>query len=155
MYKTQITERAPLRLFGQSHTGPYMDLGPAFAQVAEMAGKAGLWPHAIGMAGVYYDNPKLTAPDDLRSFPAVAVREGAVLPDGMEQRILDAGPYLELLHAGDYAGLAATYGYIYDEALPASGRTHAPLPSYELYLNNPEEVPPEELQTLICIPLNP
>lgn len=64
---------------------------------------------------------------------------------------IPAGQYVSLMHHGPYGQLPETYAalttYIQDRALHITG---AP---FELYLNNPQEVPEDQLLTEVCFPV--
>ncbi|MEZ4456378.1 MAG: GyrI-like domain-containing protein [Gemmatimonadales bacterium] len=58
------------------HTGPYHEIGAAFARLGQLAGPAGLYAAAQGMIGIYLDDPALVPAGEslfgslLRSSPA-------------------------------------------------------------------------------------
>ena len=54
---------------------------------------------------------------------------------------------------GPYSGLPAAYQWIFGQWLPSSGERDSDAPSFEVYANDPEKVPPEEVLTLIYVPL--
>lgn len=152
MYPVTIREEPARRLVGLSHTGDYHLIGKKFEAFGALCQTRGLWPQISGVAAVYYDNPAEVAAADLRSF-AGAVFSGDAVPEGMEERHLDSGKVAVLTYKGPYSGISAAYQSLYGNWLPASGEEPADTPCYELYLNNPREVPPEELVTEICLPL--
>lgn len=149
-----IKELPAMRLAAVRHTGPYNLIGPAFRQLGQLAFKAGLFgvPGAM-MIGVYKDDPALMAPEALRSVAGVVVPETLAIPDGLVEENLSAGRFACFVHEGSYEGLPAAWMRIRTELMPASGHRRAARPSYELYLNDPSQVPAEQLRTEICIPI--
>ena len=70
-----------------------------------------------------------------------------------ERHALAETAYAVLRHKGPYANMGAAYRWLYGTWLPASGRSIRDEVMFEAYLNNPREVPPNELLTEICLPL--
>jgi AraC family transcriptional regulator len=56
-------------------------------------------------------------------------------------------------HRGPYEGLLATWQKVMGEWMPASGLTIRHAPTFEIYVNDPDNTPPDELLTEICIPV--
>jgi len=60
------------------------------------------------------------------------------------------------MHHGPYERLGETYAALFGQWLPANGREPGGAScSYEIYLNDPNSTPPEELLTEVCVPLKP
>ena len=75
-------------------------------------------------------------------------------PEG-DVRLLDlaGGRHAVLVHKGPYAELHKAYNWLFGTWLPASGEEPADRPCFEEYLNDPQQVPPEEWLTAINLPL--
>lgn len=58
-----------------------------------------------------------------------------------------------LVHVGPYAELERPYKWLFGEWLPNGGEEAADAPVVEEYLNNPQDLPPSEWRTAICVPL--
>ena len=153
MFDVTIKDLPSQRLAGMPHKGAYMEIGQVFEQLAVIASTRGLWPEICGMVGVYYDDPDAVAEKDLNSFAGLILPAPVKMPDDCKELSLAAGPHAVLTFKGPYSGLRAAYQYLFGAWLAASGREPASEPAYEVYLNNPREVPPEELLTQICLPL--
>ncbi len=149
----EIRDLGEIRLAALPHQGAYYEIGSAFQQVAAMFGARQLWPHARGMVGVYYSDPSSVPEAELRSHAGVRVGEDFDMPDVLEEVRLPAGPHAVSVYKGPYAGLPTAWDALYGQALPKSGRMPAESASFEIYLNDPTEVAPEELLTEICVPL--
>ena len=63
------------------------------------------------------------------------------------------GDYSVLTHKGPYVNLHLAYRWPYGTWLEQAGRELRDQPLFEVYLNNPREVPASELLTEICLPL--
>jgi AraC family transcriptional regulator len=153
MFPVDITDQPARRVAAVAHTGPYAEISGAFDRLSAMISARGLWPAVRGGIAVYYDDPAAVAPAALRSHAGFVLDGATDIPDGMDEVRLDAGPAAVLHFKGPYAGLQAAYDYLYGDWLPQSGREPADAPVYEVYLNGPSDVPPEELLTDIVVPL--
>ncbi len=147
-------DTAPTRqLATMAHTGPYLEIGRAFEALAAIASARELWESVECMVGIYLDDPNAVAPEELRSFAGLSMRDGAEVPGDLEAREIAGGPVARLRFVGPYAGLHAAYDYLFGEWLPGSGQEPADQPCYELYLNSPADTAPKDLITDICLPL--
>jgi len=63
------------------------------------------------------------------------------------------GRYAVVTHKGQYETLGKTYQQIYGGWLPQSGYDLRDAPAFEQYLNSPQNTKPEDLVTLIHVPL--
>jgi AraC family transcriptional regulator len=153
MFTVDITDQPPRRVAAVAHTGPYPEIGGAFEKLSAIIAACGLWPAVRGGVAVYYDDPAAVEAAALRSQAGFVLDETAAVPAGLDDVRLAAGPAAVLHFKGPYAGLQAGYDYLYGTWLPQSGREPADAPVYEVYLNDPSDVPPEELQTDIVVPL--
>jgi len=144
---------AAMRLAAVKHSGPYNLIGPAFHQLGNIAGSAGLFarPEAK-MLGIYKDDPETTPPEQLRSAAGVVVAEETPIPPGLVEERVPGGRFACFVHHGSYETLPDTWTRIKQELI-ASGHRRRPGTSCEIYLNNPAHVPTEQLQTEICIPI--
>ncbi len=144
----------PLRVGSLLHVGPYHEIGPAFEKLAGIAGQAGLFGQpGVAMLGIYHDDPNTTPPNELRSHAAATVPEGTPVPEGLEEMVVPAGRYACYTHVGPYEGLPGAWQRLVGEWLPESGETWGTGASLERYLNDPGQVPPEQLRTELRIPL--
>jgi AraC family transcriptional regulator len=153
VFTVDITDQPPRRVAAVAHTGPYPEIGAAFEKLSAIISARGLWPAVRGGVAVYYDDPAAVEPRALRSHAGFVLDETAAMPAGLDEVRLAPGPAAVLHFKGPYAGLQAGYDYLYGTWLPTSGREPADAPVYEVYLNGPSDVPPEELLTDIVVPL--
>ena len=143
-----------MRFAAIGHSGPYMQIGPAFHKLAGIAGPSGLFglPDAM-MAGLYKDDPSKTPQDQLRSAAGVRIPEGAAIPDGLVEERVDGGRFACFTHVGSYQQLGNAWMRLKRELIPAGGYLLRDATSYEFYVNDPGQVPESELKTEICVPI--
>jgi AraC family transcriptional regulator len=135
------------------HVGPYQQVSATWGRLAMWAGMRGLIGPASRFVGISWDDPEITPPDKLR-YDAAITLAAPLQPEGeFGVTELAGGECATLLHKGPYENLSATYRLIFGAWLPASGRELRDAPCFELYLNSPQNARPEELLTLIHVPL--
>ena len=151
----RIETHGPVKLAGLAHTGPYIDIGGSFEKTATYAHGMGLFAAKTQMIGLYYDDPGSVPAQALRSFAAITiddtVKADTIAP--LEIRDLPAGRYASTVHEGSYANLHKSWDWLYGVWLPQSGEEPADAPGVEDYLNNPRDVAPPDLRTVLRIKL--
>ena len=151
--EVEIKEMPELRVGAVKHVGPYNQIPKAFERLGAVAGPAGLLRHAGSMIAIYHDDPETTPQDQLRSEAALVVPEGIELPEGLVEEHIAGGRYARTLHVGPYEQLGDVWARFLGEWVPASGNRIGDGVSYEIYLNNPTQVPKQELRTELYVPL--
>lgn len=115
----------------------------------------GLFAKGCATLGFYYDNPRTTEACKLRSAACVDI-DDAFTGDaaaGITVKMISGGPYAVAMHKGPYEKLIESYTWLFDQWLCQNGREPAEEPSYEIYLNNSQTTPPDQLLTEIRLPL--
>lgn len=135
------------------HTGPYTESGKAWKALCGNPNVCKTFGPDSKFIGICYDNPDVTDDDKIRYDACVSVAEVEEFGGGVVTQTIDAGQYAVYVHKGSFDGLADTYHKLYGEWLPTSGHEPANGPCLEIYLNDPEKTPPEELLTEIRIPV--
>lgn len=149
-----IKDMPAVRVATVPHVGPYNQIDSAFGKLGAIAGPAGLFQHPeAAMIGIYYDDPQTTPASELRSEAGIRVAEDVTLPSGLQDQRLSAGKYAVATHIGPYEQLGDVWARFLGEWLPQSGHRIRPGASYELYLNDPTQVPASELRTEIYQPI--
>ncbi|HJZ99720.1 MAG TPA: AraC family transcriptional regulator [Candidatus Solibacter sp.] len=135
------------------HVGPYSAVGAIWGRLAMWAGMRGLIGPASRFIGISWDDPEITPPEKLRYDAAITLAR-PIQPEG-EFGVTDlaGGEYATLLHKGPYENLSSTYRLIFGAWLPSSGRELRDVPCFELYLNSPQNTRPEDLLTVIHVPI--
>ena len=148
----EVKELAPVRVVFLRHVGPYNQVGATWGRLMSWAGMRGLLGPDIGMFGIVHDDPDVTPGDKVRYDAAVAVSR-PVSPEGefgvME---LGGGRYAVATHRGPYDGLGKAYQRLY-AWLPKSGWELRDAPAFEQYRNSPQNTKPEDLLTVLHVPL--
>ncbi|SDF57225.1 transcriptional regulator, AraC family [Celeribacter baekdonensis] len=153
MYDIDIRDMPAHRLAAIAHLGDYMKVNQAFGKAGAVLGARGMMQQAGPMIGVYLDDPSSVPLDALRSYAGMSVPEGALIEEPLEEIALVGGKYAVLRYVGPYEGLPKAYATLFGSWLPQSGEVPRDAPPYELYENTPMDTAPEDLVTLICVPL--
>jgi AraC family transcriptional regulator len=136
------------------HTGPYDRVSATWSKLAMWAGMRGLFGPAARFIGISYDDPDITPAEKLRYDAAITVKS-EVKPEGeFGVTELAGGDYATVTHRGPYEGLGRVYPAVFGSWLPNSGRELRDVPCFELYLNSPQTARPEDLLTVIHIPVD-
>lgn len=138
---------------GLDHTGSYMEINKAFTAVFTQLAGAGLLGDVKEMFGLYLDDPETVPVEQLRSAACVVLASSSEAQAGLKSYHRAGGDYAVLTHKGPYANLHLAYRWLYGTWLKESGRELRDQPLFEIYVNNPREVPASELMTEICLPL--
>lgn len=152
MLEVDLITCPPLKLVGMHHVGPYHGIADVFGRLAAWAIGAGLVAPDTRFIGIYHDNPREVGAAKLRSNACITLDRDVPLPDGIARIDLPGGRHAVIRHLGPYPELGKTYDLIYGTWLPKSGETPTGV-AYEDYLNNANEVAPEDLMTDIYVPL--
>jgi len=137
------------------HVGPYNGVGAAWEKVCMELGKEGLLGGDVQCVGVCYDDPDITPPDKIRYDACITVDEKFVPTGDIGVQTLPGCQCAVITHFGPYETLSKTYAQIFGQWLPRSGRKLSGMPSFEVYLNAPDNTAPEDLITDIYVPLEP
>ncbi|MGD9476599.1 AraC family transcriptional regulator [Shinella sp. G-2] len=155
MFDVTVRTLPEQTLLGVPHSGSYMGIGKAFEALYGALFSRSIFQPDMRMVGVFLDDPDLVAEEKLRSFACVTASGDVPAEAPLVRRTLAGGDYAVLRHKGPYANMGSAYRWLYGTWLPASGRSIRDEVMFESYLNNPREVPPNELVTEICLPLQP
>jgi AraC family transcriptional regulator len=151
--KVDKKQMPAMRLATVHHVGAYHRISEAFARLGEIAGRSGRFDAKPTMLALYHDDPESTPDAALHSDAALVIAEGARLPEGLVEQRIPAGRYACTTHVGPYEQLGDVWARFMGHWLPESGERMGPGTSFEIYVNNPMEVPKEQLITELYIPL--
>lgn len=135
------------------YIGPYSGCITAWNSLCMWAYPLGLCTKDAEYIGVCYDDPQVTPSDKIRYDACITVSEEIEGQGEIGTQVLSGGEYAVTLHKGSYDNLESTYAQLMGQWLPESGREFRESPSFEIYLNDPQETPPDELLTEIYLPL--
>lgn len=144
----------PMPVLFVRRTGPYYQAaGEAFGVLCQFAGPRGLLGPQSRMIGISHDDPHVTEESKFR-YDACVTIDREERPDGdVDAKTIAGGKYAVFLHAGSYERFQQTYDQIFKAWLPGSGEKLREEPCFELYLNSPDQVKPDDLRTEIWLPL--
>jgi AraC family transcriptional regulator len=145
----EIRNLAAQRAVAMRHIGPYMQIGATFGKLVDWAAMHGLDGHE--MLAVYYDNPVIVPPADLRSDACVVVDDDYQISDESVSIVtIPAGSYAVATCVGPYTGLGESWGIFIGQWFPSSGHKMAmcgEVTCFEKYVNDVRSTPPEQLIT--------
>ncbi len=151
----QIKQMKPMRVAFMRHIGPYDGCGETWGKFCGWAAVRGLLKPGVTPIGISYDDPGVTPSDKIRYDCCLAVDDD-FRPEGeVGVQVLEGGEYAVTTHHGPYQRFHETYAALLGQWIPRSGRELRSAPCFEVYLNDPESTPPEELLTDIYAPLEP
>ena len=154
MDKMRIESCGAARIAGMVHQGPYLDISRTFQKFLDAHGGDDGLDRSRGMVAVFFDDPKTTPANDLRSLAGMFLLPDATAPESLETCDFPAGRYAVLTQEGPYDGLAAVYEWLYGTWLPGSGESALPLPPFERYLKTPPDAAPEGYVTEVYVALS-
>jgi len=95
MYEVNIQNIERINVRGYHHQGDYMKIGQVFEKLFIEAAANGLFNESTRSLGLYYDDPKTVAQDELRSVACLAVDGNAQILEGLmpEKIEIPAGKY--------------------------------------------------------------
>ena len=149
-FKCEITPRSAQPVLAvRTHTAVQdlpAFLGRAFGAVAQYLGEQGLEP--AGPPYAAYHNMDMENLDVEAGFP---VTKALASRGEVQAGEMPAGRYASCLFTGAYSDMPPAYEaltqYVKDQGCEPTGV------SYEVYMNDPASVAPNELQTLIVFPV--
>lgn len=150
--RIDIVSFEPLRLLAVRNVGDYRELNMGYGLVFEQV-CAQLAPETIqGIYGIPHDDPRVVEPASCRFDCALDVGSLGQPDDTLQELHLANGDHARLPHHGDYDAIHAAIDALYDWAI-AHDRPIADRPLFIHYLDDPEQVPVEQLRAFAYLPL--
>ncbi len=139
-----------------AYVGNYIGNAQIFARLfdklSRWAGPKGLMGSETLLLSAYQDDPETTPPDELTLQCCMTVPDDAEVEEEIEKKKLPGGKYVvmraELTSAEEYGPAWAALGEWMKENNQDIDMTR---PSYEFYLNNPDEHPEKHHIVEICM----
>ena len=151
----KLVKMKPRKVAFVRHIGPYDQCKTAWETLCAWAGPRGLLGPQTEFLGLCHDDPEVTETSKIR-YDACIAASGDMTPAGeVGIQEVAGGEFAVALHVGPYENLKHTYAELCGRWLPASNREVKNAPSVEVYLNDPERTPPDELRVEIQLPLEP
>lgn len=130
-----------------------MVIGRAFDLLFTIVAAAGLSRPGMRLLALFFDDPDLVAEGTLRAQAMVAGFAEPTADCGLLRTTLPVATYATLMHTGPCSSMKAAYRWLFGEWLVNSGFESASGPVIEEYLNSPRDTAPQNLRTLIQLPL--
>ena len=141
------------RVASVRHVGPYNECGKAWNQLCTRLGAEGRLGPGVDFIGLCHDDPDVTPSDKIRYDACVPVDDDYEPAGEIGVQTIAGGEYAVTTHHGPYDRLTGTYAELCGQWIPHHERNIRAAPCFEIYLNDPESTPPDELLTDIHIPL--
>jgi AraC family transcriptional regulator len=151
--KVELKQLQPMRVAFLRHAGPYHEVGATWDQFLTLMGKDGYLGGNPMMLGICHDDPEVTPPAKLRYDACLTVDEDFAPAGEIGVQTVAGGLYAMTTHTGPYRDLGRTYAEFLGQWLPRSGHELRDAPCFEVYVNDPNSTPAEELLTDIYAPL--
>ena len=151
--KVEIKHMEPRRVAFMRHAGPYGKVGSTWEQFLMIMGKDGYLGGNPMMFGICHDDPEVTPSAKVRYDACLAVGEDFEPGGDIGVQTVAGGQYAMTTHTGPYNELGRTYSEFLGQWIPRSGYELRDAPCFEVYPNDPQSTPPEELLTDIYAPL--
>lgn len=141
------------RCAGIDHVGSYMQIDHSMGRLFTELMKRGSLPDVPTMIGLFLDDPDLGEEAELKSRACMPVGGGFPIDDPLVETLLAGGLYARLNYTGPYAAMRDAYRWLLGTWLPSSGFEPGDAPVFEVYIDDPRQVPQSELRTDIHLPL--
>jgi len=130
------------------HTGAYNTVGQTWEKFNKWVGSHNeLVTEDSMFICEYLDDPSVVPENKLRSLACMTVPAGYVPDHGVTMKTIPGCKYAVGRYVGPYTKLGEAWHTFYAEGLPSLGCKAKQSPCFELYINGPHEVPPEQLIT--------
>ncbi len=151
----EVLTLAPLELVALRRRGPFDELDAAFGALFAWVEEAGLVQQVSALRGVPWADHRDVPPQRLLFDAAIglAVPLPRALPAPLRRLHMDGGRHARWRHVGDYAGLEDATDALLAGWWAASGEALRDAPIHYLFLDDPEQVPVEQLRADILLPL--
>ncbi len=151
--KASIKRVEPIRVAFARHVGPYKECKNAWEKICGWAGPKGLLRPGVQFIGICHDDPEVTPAEKIRYDACITIDKNFLGDGEIGVQIISGGDYAVATHKGSYDNLIETYAVLCGQWIPAQGRQMRSEPSFEVYLNSPDETAPKDLLTDVYVPL--
>ena len=153
MLNPQILNIEPIEVLCVRHTGAYTKCAPAWEKLMTFAYANNIVNKNTRIFGIGYDNPHIVEESKLRYDACITKDTNIALEEGITETSINDGKYATFLHKGSYETLCDTYNEIFAVWMVENQINLRNTPPFEEYLNDPKTTKPEDLETLIYIPI--
>jgi effector-binding domain-containing protein len=146
----KIIEKPAFTYVYMSFTGSYKTMPQKITAFMGEFFKQGLQPLGT-LLTVYHNSPERVEESKLKWDVGFPLTESVTIKEPLKTGVYQAKKVLEYIHKGSYDKLPQVYQKL-NTYIDKKGLTMV-LPTFEFYLNNPQQVKPEQLLTRIEIPI--
>jgi AraC family transcriptional regulator len=125
----------------------------AWKSVENFAQKKGLLTSDAETIGLSLNAHKIDIPGDRIFYAGLSVSEAFIAEEPFCSLSIDAGTFAVFSIKGSFDKLSELYRYIYFEWLPAGPYLPGKGLAFEKYLDNPHQVPAQEVRTEVYLPV--
>lgn len=111
------------------------------------------YENIISSLSIYHDDPKTTETEKLRADICLKVPIEMVGNAEVKFKEMEGGKYAVYLYKGPYQNLGSVFDTVYGKYIPQAGYRIDKRQGFEVYLNDPEKTPVEQLLTEIYVPI--
>ena len=152
--KVEIKKLPEMKIAYVRHIGPYKECSKAWGSLITWAAPKGLLEAKTIYLGICHDDPDVTEQSKIR-YDASIVMNNEVQESGkIGVKTIKSETYAMAIHKGSYETLSETYSYICGSWAPKEEKEIKSLPSIEIYLNDPDTTPKDELVTEVYVPIS-
>jgi AraC family transcriptional regulator len=154
--KYEITKMPPIRVAYLAHLEGYTDaIGGLFEKLCRWAGPRGYFNNETKVIGIGFDNPNVTPIEKCRYYACISVPESVQPEKEFGVLTLEGGNYVVADFVGKNEQINVAYESVVGKILPEIGYQPDDKPSFEIYLNNPNEDKDRLFKMKICVPVKP
>ena len=153
--RAKVVEQEPKTVLYISATGDYkkVDYSAMYMQMWEEIKRQGLFSAGIEHLALYYDNPEITAEENLKCDVCIRICKPARPNGDIGVKTIGGGRFVVFTYTGEYGKIGAAYDKIYGELLAKGGFEARGNYCFEKYVSDPRRTVPEKLKTEIYIPI--
>ncbi|KIX13336.1 AraC family transcriptional regulator [Dethiosulfatarculus sandiegensis] len=137
------------------HVGPYHKCQPAWEKLCKWAESKGFLTPETLFIGLSHDDPEITPIEKLRYDACITVGLEIAPEEEIGVQEIPEGDYALYLQTGPLELIPEGFGRLVGKWLPTQGREIKPGPCVEVYLDDPDQVPPKDLRIELQVPLEP
>ncbi|WP_419778850.1 AraC family transcriptional regulator [Maridesulfovibrio sp.] len=149
----KVVELKDMNVAYVRHNGPYEECKPAWENLCEWAGGNGILKPSARFLSLCHDDPKITPREKIRHDACMEIDPAIEVAAPVAKKTIEAGCYAVTVHKGSYMNLAETYAMLCGQWAPQNGFEVDAKASIQIYLNNYNTTPAEDLLTEVYVPL--
>jgi AraC family transcriptional regulator len=134
------------------HIGPFHEIGKAYQKLFKWAGPQGLVNENTQVLSIYYDDPKVTAEENLRQAACITITRPVELAGEVCKTTLTKGKYAVGEFEIDLHGFKNSWQSMFIW-IAENGYRVSDLNYYHIYKSNPHEAPNGIFKVELCIPV--